>query len=121
MAKASTPTETPATEVVVAPSTAIVSWQDKMKGLISTTKEAEKPQGGFISFKGGRMTYADEILPGDKLECVMVDYRFCNEYYDKPYDPKNPRSPVCYAIKLPGEIMAPHKEAEEPQNATCED
>lgn len=102
------------------PGTAIVSWQDKMKGLISQTKEAEKPQGGFISFKGGRMTYADEILPGDKIECVIVDYRFSNEYYDKQYDPKNPRSPVCYAITRPGEVQAPHPEAEDPQHEECE-
>jgi hypothetical protein len=91
-----------------------------MKGLISVTKEAEKPQGGFISFKGGRMTYADEILPGDKIECVIVDYRRSNEFYDKPYDPKNPRSPVCYAIHRPGEEMIPHPDSEDIQNATCD-
>lgn len=100
--------------------TQIVSWKDKMVALTKATQEAEKPQGGFISFKGGRMTYNDEILPGDKLDVVIVDYRFDYEFYEGKYDPKKPMSPACFAITRPGELLEPHKDAEKPQHETCE-
>lgn len=103
-----------------AKTTALVPWKDRMRALVTQTKEAEKPQGGFISLKGGRMTYADEILPGDKIDAVIVDYRMENAFYDQKFDPKNLRSPVCFAITQPGEIMVPHKDSEQKQNGECE-
>ena len=111
-----------ATEVVdkKEPGTAIIPWQERMKSITRATQQAEKPQGGFISFKGGRMTFNDEILPGDKINCIIVDYRFDNEFYPEKYDPKKKVSPVCFAITKPGEVLAPHKDAEDPQNDTCE-
>lgn len=111
-----------ATEVVdkKEPGTQLVHWRDKMVALTKKTQEAEKPQGGFISFKGGRMTYNDELLPNDKINAIIVDYRFDNEFYPEKYDPKKQVSPTCFAITRPDEIQAPHADAEDPQNATCE-
>jgi hypothetical protein len=102
-------------------STDTQSWADKMKGLVKRTKEAEKPQGGFISLKGGRMTYNDEILPGDKINAVIIDYRMEQALYDQKYDAKNPRSPICFAVVQPGEDLRPHKDSEDPKCDRCED
>lgn len=89
------------------PGTAIVHWRDKMVQITKATQEAEKPQGGFISLKGGRMTYNDQLLPGDMIRCVIVDYRMDFEYYDSEYNSQQVKSPVCYAITRPGEVVAP--------------
>lgn len=95
--------------VVESASREVVHWKDKMVALTKQTQIAEKPQGGFISLKGGRMSYNDELLPGDKINAIIVDYRFDNELYMKKYDPKNPRSPECFAIVAPGSTLSPWK------------
>jgi hypothetical protein len=116
------------------PGTEIANWKDRMAVLTKQTKLAEKPAGGFISFKGGRMTLADEIIPGDKLRCIIIDYRKDYEFYDKPYNPNVPAIPSCYAIVRPHEDLTPWSrdpetgewktEASDPQVAPgvmCED
>lgn len=89
------------------PGTALVHWRDKMVAVTKATQEAEKPQGGFISFKGGRMTYNDELLPGDMIRCVIVDYRMDNEFYTGAYNPQKVQSPSCFAITKPGDMVQP--------------
>lgn len=89
--------------------TALVHWKDRMIAVKAQVAEAEKPQGGFISFKGGRMSYGDEILPGDKINAVIVDYRFENDLYLSKYVAGVNRSPDCFAICRPGELLAPNK------------
>lgn len=102
------------------PGTAIVSWKDKMLAVQKQSIEAEKPVGGFISFKGGRMTYNEMQIPGDKIQCVIVDYILENTYFDSKYDPDRPLSPVCYAFGRREKGMAPHEESENPQADSCE-
>lgn len=89
------------------PGTELVNWKDRMAVLTKQTKLAEKPAGGFISFKGGRMSYNDEVIPGDKLRAIIVDYRKDYEFYPNPYDPKVQAVPTCYAIVRPHEILTP--------------
>jgi len=102
--------------------TEVAHWKDRMVALTKQTKAAEKPQGGFISLKGGRMTYADEILPGDKINAIIVDYRKDNEFYDKPYDAKTPATPRCWAIVRPHEELAPGEDVpeEDRQAPSCD-
>ena len=61
---ATKPTAPTATEVaVVTPkSTAVAmpgNWRDRMKAVTVKVAEAEKPTGGFISFKAGRLSIGD--------------------------------------------------------------
>lgn len=110
-------------------SRALVNWKDRMIAIKQVAQEAEKPQGGFISFKGGRMSYGDEILPGDKMNVVIIDYRFENDLYKGKYVAGQNRSPDCYAITAPGEVMTPYyilddqgvpiAPAEDPQSEGC--
>lgn len=89
-------------------STAVVTWKDRMVAIKETVQEAEKPQGGFLSFKGGRLTYGDEILPGDKINVIIINYRNENAFYPDAYKAGVNRSPECYAIRRPGEDMLPN-------------
>lgn len=90
-------------------STALVHWKDRMVAVKQQVAEAEKPQGGFISFKSGRMSYGDELLPGDKINAIIIDYRFENDLYLSKYVAGVNRSPDCYAICRPGELLAPNQ------------
>lgn len=88
-------------------STALVHWKDRMQAVKVVAQEAEKPQGGFISFKGGRMSFGDEILPGDKLNAIIIDYRMENDLYKAKYVAGVVRSPDCFAIVRPDELQSP--------------
>lgn len=109
---------------------ALADWKDRMLAIKAVAQDAEKPQGGFISFKGGRMSYGDEILPGDKMNMVIIDYRFENDLYMGKYVAGVNKSPDCYAIARPGEIITPYylkdehgstiAPAENPQCESCD-
>lgn len=88
-------------------STALVHWKDRMQAVKVVAQEAEKPQGGFISFKGGRMSFGDELLPGDKINAIIVDYRMENDLYKSKYVAGVVRSPDCFAIVRPDEVQTP--------------
>jgi len=95
--------------------TALVAWKDRMVAVKAAAQEAEKPSGGFISFKGGRMSYGDEMIPGDKINAIILDYRFENDLYMAPYKAGVVRSPDCFAIASPAEkhLQGPYKRDKE--------
>lgn len=101
------PSETPK------PGTAVMSYKDRMAALVAQTKKAEAPQGGFISFKGGRMSIGQTQLPGDMLRAIIIDYRKDNEFYPSAYDPKNTAYASCHAIRQPWEVMSPWRRPRE--------
>lgn len=124
---ATKPTPTPAepgTQVAVkAPaSTAVAmpgSWKDRMKQVAVQAAQTEKPTGGFISFKSGRLSIGDQVMPGDKIECVVIDYLLHNKYFDTPYNAQKPTPPVCYAFARVEDEMEPSDSAEDPQADFC--
>jgi hypothetical protein len=92
---------TPGTAVAAPKATAVampVNWRDRMKQVAVKTAETEKPTGGFISFKSGRLNIGDTVMPGDKIDCVIVDYLLHNKYYDTPYNANKQTPPACYAF-----------------------
>lgn len=98
---------------------AIVAWKEKMAALTTQAVEAEKPTGGFISFKGGRMSYNDQLIPGDKINCVIVDSMIEYNFYKEKYNADKLVSPVCYAYGHKEKDLKPHEDAEEPQHENC--
>ena len=71
-------------------------------------------------------------LPGEQqghpgpLSVVILDYAHMNSYFKGAYDANNPQRPVCFAInrvlkqKDGTPVMAPSKNAPEPQGEFCE-
>jgi len=123
MATKETP-KAPETAVAVAApkSTAVampVNWRDRMKQVAVKVAEVEAPSGGFISFKSGRLNIGDQVMPGDKIECIVVDYLLHNKYFNTPYNPKVQSSPGCYAFAREEENMEPSDGAEDPQADHC--
>jgi hypothetical protein len=101
----------PTTAVALPKQTAIAmpgSWRDRIKAVTVKVAEAEKPSGGFISFKSGRLTIGEVMMPGDKIECVVVDYLFHNKWFDTPYNSQKPTPPACYAYARDDESLQPY-------------
>jgi hypothetical protein len=121
---ATKPTPTPAadpksTAVAVADlkSTAVATpmdWRERMKAVVTKTMEAEKPTGN-ISFKGGRLSIGSQTMPGDKIECIIIDSLFHNKYFDTEYDSKKLTPPACYAFARDASDLKPSDECEDPQ------
>lgn len=86
-----------------------------------TVKMEESTQtGNRISTKGGVLTYHGNKMKDNKINVIILAALIENAYYDGPYDPDNPRAPVCFAFSEDGEDMAPHDESHDKQNETCE-
>lgn len=100
--------------------TALAPWQQE--ALAEANADAAKFQQGTerISFKNGRPSIDGEFTPDGKLKVVIIEAIFGKAYYDKPYDPNTPVTPVCYAFSAEDNIhMAPHEAAPDKQNETC--
>jgi hypothetical protein len=95
------------------------SWRDRIKQVAVKVAEAEKPSGGFISFKSGRLSIGDSLMKDDKIECVVVDYLFHNKWFDTPYNGSKPTPPACYAFARDEESLMAHDAAEDPQSDYC--
>lgn len=104
--------------------TAIVKWDEEFAQYAKETADkVSVAQGKFISFAGGRMSFAGEDIPDNELRCVVVGWNYHNAYYDPDvrFDPKDPQTPLCYAFGETEEEMEPHADAPEKQCESCAD
>jgi hypothetical protein len=125
-------TKTPETPKAAEPTTAVavksvnavampVNWRDRMKAVAVKAAEAEKPTGSYISFKAGRLNIGDQVMPGDKIECIVVDSLFHNKWFSTDYDSKKVTPPACYAFAREEDDLVPAETADDPQGSNGED
>lgn len=109
-------------------STAIVRWDEKLAEKAKAAKKVAAQVGGggdFLSFKGGKLSFQGNPVPGNALDVVVLSAVAENNYYEGRYDPNNPASPTCYAFGSPDgedEEMGPHEavvKAGGAQSKTC--
>ncbi len=98
---------------------ALVPWKERMAAVVAQAAGMEAPKGGFLSFKGGRMSYDDTPIPGDKMEIIILDHVLENTWYSEPYNALKPATPDCYALGRDESELAPHAESDDPQNDFC--
>ena len=75
--------------------------------------------GEWLSTKGGHLSYRGQLVPGDKMNVIVLDFLNENQYYDVPFDPTAPASPCCYAFGSDKGTMMPHAKAAAPQAKSC--
>ena len=56
----------------------------------------------------------------EELEAIVVDVRYVNALYLKPYKPGAIETPSCWALNADANILAPNEASEKPVHATCE-
>jgi hypothetical protein len=102
-------------------STAVAKWDEALAARAKIAKKAEASvsTGEWISVKGGQLAYQGNVVPGNKMDVVILAYRLENQFYDGPYDPNTPQAPSCYAFGVDEESMAPHEKAEGKQAESC--
>lgn len=106
-----------------APTTkAVANYNDRLAALASKAVEQEANVGGgsFISTKGGHFGFNGGIVPGDKMNVIVLDHVSENCFYDGArYDPDNPSSPACFAFFRTEDEAHPHEKSESPQCDDC--
>lgn len=81
----------------------------------------ERPSVSKISLKSGVMTFMNQPLPGNKIDCVVLTAAFWNKFYEGRYNPSNIVNPTCFAVKLDnGDDMEPHENVENPISEACD-
>lgn len=101
------------------PGTAVMTWKEKMAMVTAQAAAMEAPKGGFLSFKGGNMSYDDNLISGNKMSVVVVDFVLENVWYAEKYNPAKLSSPACYAFGRDENDLKPHPEAPRPQHTQC--
>lgn len=96
---------------------AIVSWQDELAADAKAIAATEKPSGGnFVSFKGGKITYKGQEIPGGAVDVIVLDHIMENHLFDGDFDPNRPASPICYAFGREDSEMHSHEDSANPQD-----
>jgi hypothetical protein len=107
-------------EETVEPSTALVSWEDRLAAYAVEAAAEESVVGGkFLSLKAGRLAIDKVPCAGNKLDVIVVAHTTEYALYEGKFDPNNPQPPVCYAFGKDEQQMVPHEKASKPQHADC--
>lgn len=66
---------------------------------LAQDESANVPQsaGQFISVKGKRFTFQDEVIPSP-LSVIVLDHALTNAFYSNGYEEGNPQPPDCWAV-----------------------
>ena len=106
-------------DVVEQTGTEIADWKKDMQMAAARTAKAERPASSNISLKGGIMTYMDEALPDNQLECIVVSASFARTCFQRPYDPDDQAPPECFANAIDLHDLVPHENVLEPYAKVC--
>lgn len=86
----------------------IVPFEEKMKQLATQQAAQETGGGNYISLRGGVMTYMDQPMPNNELECIILGASGEHSYYDQPFDPDRIIPPKCFSVFDLDDEPTPH-------------
>lgn len=92
------------------------------------TRGEQLRQGMFLSTRGGTLALGDEVMPGNQVCVIVLDWVRENTLYAERYEADNPKPPICYAFARGPEEedeMGPHPSMQadpnyfQPQSDIC--
>lgn len=104
--------------------TAVVNYDEELAKMaaIAGAMEESTQTGQFFGLKGGILSFNDQPIPGNQMAAIILDSVLENVFFDGPYDPDTPQSPVCFAFGRDEKELAPHAnvDTEEGFKRQCE-
>jgi hypothetical protein len=94
------------------PGKAVANWDAELakQAQVATDQQRALGSGGkFFSMRAGQLTFDGEALPGNQVPVIIVADIIENYYYDKPFDPDVPASPICFAFAHSESELEPHE------------
>ena len=101
------------------PGTAVTTYKQRLAEAAkkAVEQEASVSTGSFFTLPAGVLTYQGAAMPNNETFVVVLDSIMENNYYNEPFDPKNPKNPTCFAFGRDDKEMRAHEASEEPQGA----
>jgi hypothetical protein len=93
--------------------------REKMAARAKEVAQQSVTGGLWITVKQGVMKFQGAEVPDNKLDVVVLDVAFENNYYEGKFDPKNTTPPVCFAVAYKKDDLKPHPKSTKPQADTC--
>jgi hypothetical protein len=100
-------------EVAEKQSTEVVNWEEKLAQEARDVAKTERPSINKINFQSGVMTYMDNAVPDNKLDCIIVASAWEHVFYDTPWEPGVVHPPACFALGVPQGDEPPIMQAHE--------
>lgn len=103
---------------------AVVDWEQEMAVAAKAVAKTERVSTNRISTQSGVLSYMDQALPDNELECIILASAWEHTYYTERYKKGEIRPPACFALGLPdaegnAPIMYPHEDVPDPQASAC--
>jgi hypothetical protein len=95
-------------EVTEKQSTNVINWEEEMARQARAVAKTERPSINKINFQSGVMTYMDNAVPDNKLDCIIVASAWENVYYTEKYKQGVVSPPKCFALGVPDGEDPPH-------------
>lgn len=103
---------------------AIALPEDLRAELAAEAKDAaaeERPSLTKLSTAGGQLKYQGNVVPGNRMEVIILAAPYRNVYYEGSFNPNDIKNPNCFALSEDGDEMAPHENVSQPISPTCKD
>lgn len=99
--------------------TEIADWKQAVTTAAEKTLKNERSDDNFISLKGGVMTYKDNQIEDNQIECVILASSFARTCFQRPYDPDDIAPPECFANAIDQADLVPHENVPTPYAEVC--
>jgi hypothetical protein len=97
----------------------LINWEEKMREQAVAVARQERPSTNKISFKSGVMTYMDNIIKDNTLECVILAATEEHVWYETKWKANEYSPPSCFAIGIPGDELFPHEVVPDAPATSC--
>ena len=99
----------------------IVNWEEHLAAQAKDAAAVERPDVGYVSLRGGMMTYMEELVPGNQFAGIVLSNVVEQAWYSGAYDPDNISNPNCYALGFSGDSIGPPDTVPNKQSDRCAD
>ena len=91
------------------------------KELMAQRDMLPPPTISKINLKNKRFTVPGESPTEGPLKCIVLDWRYQNNYFEGIYNSNNPIPPSCSASSKNSQVMSPSADSAKPQSVDCSD
>lgn len=97
----------------------LVQWEEELAKSAKDIASRERPSVAQIGLRAGVMMYRGQIIPGNRLKCIIISSGIERRYDTKPFDAGNIQPPDCFSLSVTGQEMVPAPESAVKQAESC--